>query len=271
MYVVVTILGVIFGSFINAFIWRLHLKSDPRLKQNSKYSILNGRSMCPRCKHILSPIDLVPIFSWLFLRGKCRYCHKPIDIQYPLVEIISGLLFLLSYIYWPLQFSPWSYLLFSLWLLLLILFISLSLYDFKYKILPNNLTYLSSVLALIYVSLYFVHYEHNFAYILSRVLGIIFSSGIFYLIYQISDGKWIGGGDVKLCVTLGLILGGPLETILMIFLASLIGSLLSLILLLVNKLKKNMTIAFGPLLIASTFICFFFGPQIINWYTTLVN
>jgi prepilin signal peptidase PulO-like enzyme (type II secretory pathway) len=109
------------------------------------------------------------------------------------------------------------------------------------------------------------------AYLLSRILGVLFSSGVFYLIFQISKGKWIGGGDVKLCIGLGIILGGPLEVILMLFIASLIGSLISLILLMLRKLKTNMTIAFGPLLISSTFLCFFFGPQILAWYTRLIG
>jgi len=116
-----------------------------------------------------------------------------------------------------------------------------------------------------------LNYNTTLAYLFSRIFGVIFSFGIFYLIFQISHGRWIGGGDVKLCIALGLLLGGPLEVIVMIFFASLIGSVVSFFMILTNKLKSNHTIAFGPLLISSTFVCFFFAPQIINWYTTLIK
>ncbi|HUC95848.1 MAG TPA: prepilin peptidase, partial [Candidatus Saccharimonadia bacterium] len=92
-----------------------------------------------------------------------------------------------------------------------------------------------------------------------------------YLIYQISQGKWIGGGDVKLALGLGLLLGGPLKSILMVFLASLIGTLIVFGLLIAGKIKTNIKIPFGPLLITSTIFCFFFGSDIINWYSRLVG
>lgn len=271
MYLVVIVLGVIFGSFINAFVWRLRMRSNPKKESSQETSILRGRSMCPNCKHKLTSLELIPIFSWIFLRGKCRYCHKNISLQYPIIEIFTGILFFLSYKYWPLTFSNWGVTLLIIWLFILVFFISLALYDLKYKILPNNLVYIVSSLSLIFVTIDYINYNHTFSYLLSRILGIIFSSGIFFLIFQISEGKWIGGGDVKLCLALGLLIGGPLEAILMIFIASLAGSLVSLCLIILGKFRSNMTIAFGPLLISATFICFLFGPQIINWYTTIFS
>ncbi|HEY5268082.1 MAG TPA: prepilin peptidase [Candidatus Saccharimonadales bacterium] len=270
MYISI-ILGIIFGSFINALVWRLHLRSDYRNRNNTELSILKGRSICPNCKHKLSSLDLIPIFSWLYLKGKCRYCHQHISTQYPIVELLTGLLFLISYIYWPYNFDLWGYALLIIWLMILVVLISLAIYDLKYKILPNNLVYISVLLSFIFVAINYIHYDQNLAYLLSRVFGVLFSSGIFYLIFQISNGKWIGGGDVKLCIALGLLLGGPLESILMIFLASLIGSLVSFILLVFGKLKDKMLIAFGPLLIFGMLVCFFFGPQILNWYTGLIG
>ncbi|HUY53305.1 MAG TPA: A24 family peptidase, partial [Candidatus Dormibacteraeota bacterium] len=154
---------------------------------------------------------------------------------------------------------------------ILLILVGLAIYDFKYKILPNSLVYLAIFFSLIFTIVYYFECSQGTAYILSRIFGILFSSGIFYLIFQISNGKWIGGGDVKLCVALGIILGGPLEIVLMLFLASLMGSLISVALLMIGRLRANMTIAFGPLLIFSTFLCFFFGPQILNWYTGLIG
>lgn len=271
MILILFIIGIILGSFVNALVWRLYLRSDPKNKNNPDLSILNGRSMCPNCKHQLAPLDLVPIFSWLYLRGKCKYCHKSINIQYPIIELLTGLLFLMSYIYWPINFNTWSYILLIIWLIILVVFISLALYDLKFKILPNNFVYVATFLALIYALIYYINFNQSSDYLLSRVFGIIFSSGVFYFIYQISNGKWIGGGDVKLCFALGLLIGGPLEAILMLFLASVLGCFISFILLLLGKFKSNMTIAFGPLLLVSTFVCFFFGPHIINWYTNFIG
>src|ERR1039458_4192668 len=103
---IVIILGLCFGSFINAYVWRTKLKSSLDKKEYRKsYTLLRGRSMCPNCRHVLSPLDLVPVFSWLYLTRKCRYCHKAISAQYPVVEILTMLLFLLSYLCWPIKFN----------------------------------------------------------------------------------------------------------------------------------------------------------------------
>src|SRR3989344_6490262 len=121
---ILIVLGLAFGSFVNALVWRLHeqeerakskeqrrkkgkakntakLSSHTSVLSSKDLSILKGRSMCPSCKHGLAAKDLVPVLSWLTLRGKCRYCHKPISIQYPLVELITATLFVISYLLWP--------------------------------------------------------------------------------------------------------------------------------------------------------------------------
>jgi prepilin signal peptidase PulO-like enzyme (type II secretory pathway) len=268
MYFILIVLGIIFGSFINALVWRLYLKENS-LNNKSELSILRGRSVCPKCKHKLSYLDLFPLFSWLLLKGRCRYCYLKISIQYPFIESVTGLIFIFSYIYWPFSFNFIGWILFIVWLMISILFISLSLYDYKYRILPNVLVYLLICLSVVFIGIYFVEFNSTLSFLLSRVLGIVFSSGIFYLIFQVSKGKWIGGGDVKLCIALGLLIGGPLEVILMIFLASFIGSFISIILLIFGRIKNNLTIAFGPLLISSAYICFFFGSDILSWYSRL--
>src|SRR3954465_436221 len=100
---VLVVLGLCLGSFVNALVWRLHEQEEGGSKKAAakKLSIIKGRSMCPHCKHALKPIDLIPVISWLSLRGKCRYCSKPISIQYPIVELSTALLFVVSYIWWP--------------------------------------------------------------------------------------------------------------------------------------------------------------------------
>src|ERR1700712_4728549 len=106
MIFLLVVLGLIFGSFVNAFVWRLHeresllqKKRKPTKKQLSELSILHGRSMCVHCHHELAAKDLVPLFSWLWLRGKCRYCHKPIQDS-PLIEAVLPVLFIVSYLAW---------------------------------------------------------------------------------------------------------------------------------------------------------------------------
>src|SRR4051812_9838145 len=104
MILMLGVLGLILGSFTNALVWRLHEQQKETKKQKAKnkkeLSILHGRSMCTHCHHKLAWQDLVPLFSWLWLRGRCRYCHQKIDDN-PLVEALLGLVFIISYIYWP--------------------------------------------------------------------------------------------------------------------------------------------------------------------------
>src|SRR5690242_7308270 len=103
------VLGLCLGSFVNALVWRLHEQEELKIakpkgwrKRLRELSIMRGRSMCPHCRYQLAVVDLVPVVSWLSLRGKCRYCSKPIGWQYPVVEAGVAVLFALSYVWWPL-------------------------------------------------------------------------------------------------------------------------------------------------------------------------
>src|SRR4051812_7602742 len=102
IYAILVVLGLCFGSFVNALVWRIHeqaeqgSKKKPNKSYIDKLSIRKGRSMCPHCRHELKALDLLPVVSWLALRGKCRYCGKPISVQYPLVELLTACLFVTS-------------------------------------------------------------------------------------------------------------------------------------------------------------------------------
>src|SRR5882762_114793 len=109
--VVLAILGLCFGSFVNAAVWRIYAQEQVKskklqVKKSTNLSIVNGRSVCPHCEHELAAKDLMPVFSWLSLGGKCRYCKKPISRQYPLVELLTAVLFVFSYLYWPFTSGP---------------------------------------------------------------------------------------------------------------------------------------------------------------------
>lgn len=261
--VLLLFLGLVFGSFINALVYRVKYNS---VKKNiTKLGIVNGRSICPNCKHQLVALDLIPLLSWIYLRGKCRYCHKSISIQYPLVELITALLFLFSFIYWKNGFNLLGYFQLGIWLVILTLLITLTVYDIRWKILPSKIIYIIYPLVILN-NLIVVFSSRNYSLILGYLLGFIILGGIFYLLFQVSFGKWIGGGDVRLGFLLGLLVGGPLNSILLLFIGSIVGTFLSIPFILIGKLKKKSTIPFGPFLVIGAIIVYFFGAQIINWY-----
>ena len=267
--VILTILGLCFGSFVNALIWRLHEQIKPkkeRVASEKDLSLTTGRSMCPNCQHTLAWHDLLPVVSWLSLGGKCRYCHKPISWQYPLVEIATAALFVISYAYFPILHTPYSILMLAIWLVLLTGFIALAIYDLRWMILPDRIVFPLQALAAVYILTAFVISKGDWQVLLGAGLGVILSAGLFYLLFQVSSGKWIGGGDVKLAVALGLVVGGAAQALLMIFIASLLGSIIGIPLMLAKKAKLQGKLPFGPLLIIATVIVYLFGTSLIAWY-----
>jgi prepilin signal peptidase PulO-like enzyme (type II secretory pathway) len=272
IFLIFLILGLIMGSFLSASVWRLYkqtgLKSE--LKKNKENSIIKGRSICPNCKHELAPLDLIPVVSWVMLKGRCRYCHNKIGWQEPLVELASGLAFSFSYFYWPYKFNSEGKILFAFWLVILSLFIILILFDLRWRILPNKIVAVLTAVVAAQVLVKLIFYSGGANTLVNAFWGVVFISGLFYLLYRLSNGRWIGGGDVKLGVALGLLVGGPAEAILVVFGASLLGTVISVPLMALNKLKRTSMIAFGPLLITATTVCYFFGSDIINWYKNLV-
>ena len=270
VYIALLLLGLILGSFVNALVWRIHEQESG--KKDKKLSITKGRSICPNCKHQLSSKDLIPLLSWLWLKRRCRYCHKHISSQYPLVEALTATLFLVSYVFWPYGLQTViEVMLFIAWLPVIVGFVALSVYDIKWFILPNRIIYPLWVFVL---PLGILNYE-NYSGLLTYLLGVGFASliggGIFYAIYLISKGKWIGGGDIRLGWMLGFIAATPARSVLFIFIASLLGTFISMLLMSLRRYKKHQLIPFGPFLMAGLFIVQLFGEQIIDWYlNTLV-
>lgn len=264
------LLGLCFGSFINALVWRLYQQDLPKKKRvasTEKLSISKGRSMCPHCQHTLAWYDLLPVVSWLSLRGKCRYCQKPIGWQYPIVEISTALLFVTSYAWWPYQFNDKGIWLFAVWLISLVGLMALIVYDIKWMLLPNKIVFPLTVVAVVGVlgdTLFFDGGVHS---LLMALSALAIAGGIFYVLFQISNGKWIGGGDVKLGFALGLLLPGPAEAFLMLFFASILGLLFSLPVVVLKKTSLSSKIPFGPFLIAATVITKLFGTSLISWYS----
>jgi prepilin signal peptidase PulO-like enzyme (type II secretory pathway) len=222
--------------------------------------------MCPHCHHELAAKDLVPIFSWLWLRGRCRYCRKPISAQYPLVEALMAVLFVVSYVFWPAKLAGSEIAIFSLWLVLLIGLIALVVYDLKWTLLPNRILFPLLGVALVQAIIRIAADPRPFHALTQELLAVAIDGGIFYVLFQVSGGRWIGGGDVKLGWLLGLIVATAGKAVLVIFLASVLGTIVSLPLLAVKRLKRTSTIPFGPFLVAAAIIVVLFGGDILHWY-----
>ena len=165
---VLIVFGLCLGSFANALVWRVHEQAQGRLqvtgsrfkgkrqtttkkigKRSVNLSIVEGRSVCTDCGHELAAKDLIPVLSWLSSGGKCRYCHKKVSVQYPIVEIATAMLFVASYVFWPYQLTAGSGQLvaFGLWLLILTGLMALLVYDLRWYLLPNRIVYPLTVLA----------------------------------------------------------------------------------------------------------------------------
>lgn len=275
-------MGLMFGSFVNALVWRIYEQDKKSRKSKASkskavkdkksgsssqdMSILTGRSMCVHCHHKLATQDLIPVISWVGLRGKCRYCHKPISPQYPLVELLTAGLFVASYIWWPSGFEAAGIINFVVWCVLLVGFMALFVYDLRWLLLPDRITYPLIALAALLAAANITVFGTGLAGLRDTAISVLVASGLFYGLFHLSKGKWIGGGDVKLGLVIGLVLAVPLQAFLVLFLASLIGTITILPSLATKKLKATSHIPFGPFLIVATIIVRLFGASMITWY-----
>ena len=260
--VAVIVLGLISGSFLTSFIDRFH---DGR-------NYMTGRSACNNCHKKLGFIDLVPLLSWLFLRGRCRRCQKKIGFYYPLVEAGSLLLFVLFYFFWPYSLQDWSLAIFLAWLITLVYLLALTIYDLRWWILPNKIVYSLGIWSLLILVMHLASGE-DWSLLFDGLLSILVGGGIFYIIFQVSE-KHIGGGDVKLGFCLGLLLLDWRLSLMMIFLAAMIGTVVFLPLAIVRRLQKRAVttkIPFGPFLILGALCALWFGGALLEWYDGYLN
>lgn len=231
------LLGTIIGSFLNVCILRIPLGQD----------IVFSRSQCPHCHRQLSARELVPIFSFIFLKGQCRYCQKPIAWQYPVVEALSGFLLIFTILRWGFKVEAfYNYLFFAV--LIIIAFI-----DYFNYVIPNNLVVFLLIISLINPNLN-----------INKIFTSFFIAFIFFTIYFIFQGK-IGGGDVKLLTVFALWFGYP-DIILVIFLASLLGLLIALFWIIIKKISLQDPVPFGFFLAQAAFVNMAIGKDLWNWY-----
>ncbi len=262
MYIGLLLLGLTLGSFVNASVWRFHKKqSGKKIKDSHKYSIVSGRSMCTHCSKQLVARDLVPVVSWVLLRGKCRYCHKKIEDN-PLAELLTATLFVLSYHFWPFALTSMIDIgIFILWLIVVVLLVFLFIYDIRWMLLPDKVVlYFTFAAALLLIAISLAYQDFN--YLMGGVFAGLVAAGLFYVLFVVSKGEWIGGGDVKLLFGLGLLAGSVINVFLVVFLASLLGTIFALPKMLTGKLGLMQRLPFGPLLILSVIFVFLFVSHV---------
>ena len=244
------ILGALIGSFLNVCIIRLPKEE----------SIITPGSHCPQCKKPIKFYDNIPLVSYLLLRGRCRYCHSPISIQYPLVEGITALGSLILFM----KFGPsLSYLIYFAFVAALIVITVIDLY---HQIIPDVIS-LPGIGAGLLASLIIPQITF-----LNSLLGILLGGGSLFLVatlYQwLFKREGMGGGDVKLLAMIGAFLGWK-AVILTILLGSLIGSITGIIIMVSKGKDFKYAIPFGPFLSLGAVIALFYGPSLINWYLYL--
>lgn len=259
------ILGTAIGSFLSVVVYRLNQKHG---------GIVLSRSICHHCRKKIKWQHLIPVFSWIFLRGKCAYCGKKISVHYLMLELLTGGLFLAFFLRWnfletiPSTIDP-SFLNYTIdWQILQTyifyiietgLLMSIFFYDLMHKEIPDKLSFPAIVIAL------------SGGLLLgnpSPLAMLIGGAGIlvfFLLQFLLSKGAWIGGGDIRLGLLTGLLLGWE-KALIAIILAYFIGAIFSLYLLARRKVTRKSAIPFGPFIITGIFIALFYGQEILDWY-----
>lgn len=241
------VFGTLIGSFLNVCIHRM-----PRNE-----SLIIPSSHCPSCQAHIRPIDNIPLFSFMFLRGKCRQCRQSIPWRYPLVEFLNGggYVLLVWKFGWVWQ-TPVYALLFSALLVI-------TLIDLTYQIIPNEITLPGMVIGMIAAGIIL---PQGFW---SSLIGLVLGGGLFYLIADLSQRilkqEGMGGGDIKLIAMVGAFLGWK-SVLLTIFIGALLGSIVGLFLILVKGKGRRFPIPFGPFLALGALTSLFWGGEILRWY-----
>lgn len=256
IYAFLFLIGLSFGSFVNALVWRLHKKRN----------FVSERSECTHCHHALAWYDLLPVVSWVLLKGRCRYCKKRIE-DTPLAELVTAGLFVISYMAWPYGFEASGTVLFVLWLLSLVILVALALYDWKWMLLPDKLTFpligIGAVMSMVRYAWVEQLIWHQA--LLEIALGLASIAGLYALLYAASKGAWVGFGDVKLAVFIGLVLSWQ-QGLLAVFLANFFALLVVLPGLFSKKVKTTSRVPFGPFLILGCIVAFLWGSALLEWY-----
>lgn len=245
MLIVVFCLGLIIGSFLHVCVVRL-----PKGK-----SVVYPPSACPDCRINLRPLDLMPLLSFLLLKGKCRYCSNPINLRYPIIELLTGFLFATTT--YKLDYSIVT----IQALLLISALIVISFIDLDHYIIPDKMLIFLLITWIAFLPFTAVDYLNSFA-------GLAAAGGLFLMITLVSKGG-LGMGDSKLAAVLGLYLGWP-NALLAMFLACFLAGIVGIFLILLKIKSPKDIIPFAPFMALAAFITLLWGDQILHWYTSLL-
>jgi leader peptidase (prepilin peptidase)/N-methyltransferase len=243
-YITIFLFGICIGSFLNVCIYRIPNKED----------IVFDRSHCLQCGYQLRWYDLFPILSYMLLRGRCRNCRERISLQYPIIEALNGLLYILVFSIHGIGLPSIIYCMLTSALLVI------SIIDFRTYEIPQEMNRFIGGLGIIRMMI-------EFPNIWEFLIGFISVSGFLLLLFFLTKGNGIGGGDIKLMAAAGLILGFP-AIVLAFVLGCILGSIIHLIRMKVSK--QGRVLAFGPYLCAGIFLTMLYGNQMIHWYLNLI-
>ena len=280
------VLGAMLGSFAGAQVWRLRarqLVDDKKLGNKvdkaeykrllplTKSSLLKDRSIDLDTGKVLPWYDLIPVVSWLLLRGKSRYSGKPIGYFEFVIEVGLAIFFVGSFIFWPQPLdSIISVAQFSIWLIAgLILAVQFAL-DFKWKFLWSSLSYAVIGLGLIYVVLAVVGSADRLTAAYSAVGSVLILGGLYYALYAISRERWVGLGDVFLGIGLGLLLADWRLALIALFMANLIGCIVVIPGMIMKKIGRHQQVPFGPFFILGAIVAQLWGVPILDFYFSLL-
>jgi len=247
------IFGAIIGSFLNVVL----------LKKNTGESVTLGRSRCFSCGKTLSWFELIPVISFIIQRARCRKCGSKISWQYPIIEFITALLAVVVYLKFSnFGFTPYALKFTIFYFSVFCALLLVSVYDFKHKIIDKHFLYVFGVFAVVE----FVFKNLNLSTMLASAVIFLF----FYLLWRLSDGKWMGRGDSDLALFLALFLGHPLSLI-MVLVSFWLGAIVGILLLLLKSSRFTIKseIPFGPFLAAGTFIVWYLKDFLIIIYEFL--
>ncbi len=249
--IVFFLLGLAIGSFLNVVIYRMNTHQP-----------FGGRSKCLSCRHTLAWYDLVPLFSFLVLKGRCRYCKAKISFQYPIVELITGTIF--GFLFWKFQFMFYIntlsfFLVYTFYSLMFSLLVVIAVYDLRHKIIPDTLVFIFGALSLL--GMFFVNQYGFHAYwpgTMDLLSGPIIALP-FAILWLVSKGNWMGLGDAKLALGLGWLVpfSVALSGLTISFWAGAVAGILMMFFSKKHSLKSE--IPFAPFLVFGFFLAFIFG------------
>jgi len=245
------VFGLCVGSFLNVVVYRLNHGLSPLL----------GRSICPKCKKKIPWQDNIPLLSFVFLGGRCRFCKKSISLQYPLVELATGILFVVDYqgLSGTIRdYQGWLNLVYYLFLTSVLIAIFVS--DFRYQTIPDKIVYPAILISFLY----------PIPYTLYPIPAALGAASFFLALVLITRGKGMGLGDVKLAGLMGLVLGWP-KIIIALYLAFLTGAIAGVILVLIGKKRFGEHIPFGPFLVGATWISILWGEAFWQLYLMILG